>query len=329
MPAPSRRAAKYGDGAVIACDGLVRIYKQAELEVVALQGLDLLVDGGEMIAIVGASGSGKSTLLNILGGMDVPSAGRAVVAGYDLGRLGNADRTRFRRRVIGFVWQQTGRNLLPYLTAAQNVEMPMILDGRKARRARALELLDLVGLKDRAAHRPDRLSGGEQQRTAIAVALANDPSVVLADEPTGELDSQTSSDVFGLLRRVNRELGTTIVIVTHDAFVSEQVQRTVAIRDGRTSTETLRRTEQTEGGDDRVISEEYAVVDRAGRLQLPRSHVEALELRNRVRLRLEEDHVGVWPDRPAAVPAGRPADADAGRPDPMDAPETADPEAPR
>ena len=145
-----------------------------------------------MIAIVGASGSGKSTLLNILGGMDPPSAGRAVVAGYDLGRLGNAERTRFRRRVIGFVWQQTARNLLPYLTAAQNVEMPMILDGRKGRKARALELLDLVGLKDRATHRPDRLSGGEQQRIAIAVALANDPNVVLADEPTGELDSQTS-----------------------------------------------------------------------------------------------------------------------------------------
>ena len=206
--------------------------------------------------------------------------------------------------MIGFVWQQTGRNLLPYLSAVQNVELPMVLDGRKGRRARALELLDLVGLADRASHRPDRLSGGEQQRTAIAVALANDPNVVLADEPTGELDSQTSSDVFGLLRRVNRELGTTIVIVTHDAFVSEQVQRTVAIRDGRTSTETLRRTEQTEGGDDRVISEEYAVIDRAGRLQLPRTHVEALELHSRVRLRLEEDHVGVWPDKPDERSAG-------------------------
>jgi putative ABC transport system ATP-binding protein len=288
---------RYGDGSVIACDGLVRIYKLADLEVVALQGLDLIVEPGEMVAIVGASGSGKSTLLGILGGMDVPSAGRAVVAGYDLGRLSNAERTRFRRQVIGFVWQQTGRNLLPYLTAAENVELPMVLDGRKARRTRAHELLELVGLGERAGHRPDRLSGGEQQRVAIAVALANDPSVVLADEPTGELDSQTSAEVFGLLRGINRALGTTIVIVTHDAFVSEQVQRTVAIRDGRTSTETLRRTEQTHEGDDRVIAEEYAVLDRAGRLQLPRAHVEALALRNRVRLRLEDDHVGIWPDR--------------------------------
>ncbi len=172
-----------------------------------------------------------------------------------------------------------------------------------------------MGLADRAKHRPDSLSGGEQQRVAIAIALANDPSVVLADEPTGELDSRTSEEVFGLLRRVNAELGTTIVIVTHDAFVSEQVGRTVAIRDGRTSTETFRRTERTDEGHHRVISEEYAVLDRAGRLQLPRSHVEALELQRRVRLRLEEDHVGVWPDRPgengspAGVPAG-PAEDD-------------------
>jgi ABC-type lipoprotein export system ATPase subunit len=325
MPNPPLRSmprVRYGDGAVIACDGLVRIFKLADLEVVALQGLDLLVDGGEMIAIVGASGSGKSTLLAILGGMDVPSAGRAVVAGYDLGRMGNQDRTRFRRRVVGFVWQQTGRNLVPYLSAVENVELPMVLDGRRARRARALELLDVVGLADRARHRPDRLSGGEQQRVSIAVALANDPSVVLADEPTGELDSHTSAEVFGLLRRVNRELGTTIVIVTHDAFVSEQVGRTVAIRDGRTSTETVRRTERTGEGTHRVISEEYAVLDRAGRLQLPRSHVETLELRSRVRLRLEEDHVGIWPDRPAEAPAPNAPDAPAQpvAPDAPDAP---------
>ena len=323
--------ARYGDGSVITCDGLVRIYKLADLEVVALQGLDLLVDGGEMIAIVGASGSGKSTLLAILGGMDVPSAGRAVVAGYDLGRMSGAERTRFRRRVVGFVWQQTGRNLLPYLSAVENVELPMVLDGRKDKRRRARMLLDLVGLDDRASHRPDRLSGGEQQRVAIAVALANDPSVLLADEPTGELDSRTSEEVFGLLRRVNAELGTTIVIVTHDAFVSEQVGRTVAIRDGRTSTETVRRTERTEAGDHQVISEEYAVLDRAGRLQLPRSHVETLELKNRVRLRLEEDHVGVWPDRPngnggvrgaGATPSGEPpAVAPGPEPEPSGAPE--------
>jgi ABC-type lipoprotein export system ATPase subunit len=292
---PARR--RFGDGALIACDNLVRIYKVADLEVVALQGLDLLVEKGEIVAIVGASGSGKSTLLNILGGLDSPSAGRAVVDGHDLGQMGRRERTRYRRRVVGIVWQQTGRNLLPYLSAVENVELPMVLDGARGRRARALELLGLVGLADRAGHRPERLSGGEQQRVAIAVALANRPAVLLADEPTGELDSATSHDVFGLLRRVNAELATTIVVVTHDPLVSEQVKRTVSIRDGRTSTETFRRTEQTEEGDHRVIAEEFAVLDRAGRLQLPRAHVEALELKHRVRLRLEEDHVGVWPDR--------------------------------
>jgi ABC-type lipoprotein export system ATPase subunit len=288
---------RYGEGALISCDNLVKIFKVADLEVVALQGLDLLVNKGEMIAIVGASGSGKSTLMNILGGLEVPSAGRAVVAGYELGLIGRRERTRYRRRVVGFVWQQTARNLLPYLSAVENVELPMVLDGRKGRRERATELLGLVGLPDRLHHRPDRLSGGEQQRVAIAVALANEPEVVLADEPTGELDTATSHDVFELLRRVNEKVGTTIVIVTHDPVVSEQVMRTVAIRDGRTSTETLRRTELGDDGDHRAISEEFAVLDRAGRLQLPKQHIAALELQHRVRLRLEEDHVGVWPDR--------------------------------
>ncbi|HEU4918947.1 MAG TPA: ABC transporter ATP-binding protein [Candidatus Limnocylindrales bacterium] len=295
-PAAHRRP-RYGEGALISCDNLVKIFKIADLEVVALQGLDLLVDKGEMVAIVGASGSGKSTLMNILGGLEVPSAGRAVVGGHDLGQIGRRERTRYRRRVVGFVWQQTARNLLPYLDALENVELPMVLDGRRNRRERATELLGLVGLPDRLHHRPERLSGGEQQRVAIAVALANAPEVVLADEPTGELDTATSHEVFELLRRVNEQLGTTIVIVTHDPVVSEQVQRTVAIRDGRTSTETLRRTELSDDGDHRAISEEFAVLDRAGRLQLPKQHIAALELRNRVRLRLEEDHVGVWPDR--------------------------------
>ena len=288
---------RYGEGALISCDNLVKIFKIADLEVVALQGLDLLVNKGEMIAIVGASGSGKSTLMNILGGLEVPSAGRAIVAGYELGQIGRRERTRYRRKIVGFVWQQTARNLLPYLSAVENVELPMVLDGRGKRRERASELLGLVGLPERLHHRPDRLSGGEQQRVAIAVALANAPEVVLADEPTGELDSATSTEVFGLLRRVNEELGTTIVIVTHDPVVSEQVQRTVAIRDGRTSTETLRRTELGDDGDHTSISEEFAVLDRAGRLQLPKQHIAALELQHRVRLRLEEDHVGVWPDK--------------------------------
>lgn len=284
---------------VIVCDNLVKIYKLADLEVVALQGLDLQVGASEFIAIVGASGSGKSTLLNILGGLDTPSAGNVSVAGYDLLNMTGAARTTYRRRIIGFVWQQTARNLLPYLTAAENVEMPMTLDGGKARyrRHRALELLDLVGLADRHNHKPAELSGGEQQRVAIATAVANSPSVLFADEPTGELDTATSSEIFDVMKKVNEENGVTIVVVTHDPLVAEHVNRTVSIRDGRTSSEVLRRTEISDEGEHRTIAEEFAVLDRVGRLQLPHEYVDALELRRRVRLTLDPDHINVWPDR--------------------------------
>lgn len=316
-PPPPVRRASFGDGTLIVCDNLVRIYKTADLEVVALQGLDLLVDQGEMVAIVGASGSGKSTLMNILGGLDAPTAGHVTVAGHNLSRMSARERTRYRRRTVGFVWQQTARNLLPFLTAAENVALPMTLDGRRDRQARTRSLLSLVGLGERADERPDRLSGGEQQRVAIAVALANEPAVLLADEPTGELDTRTSAEVFALLRAVNAEAGTTIVVVTHDAQVSEQVGRTVLIRDGRTSTETLRWTEHVGEGEHRVVAEEFAVLDRAGRLQLPKSHLEALKLERRVRLRLERDHVGVWPDRPEAQrqASDAPPDGPPGTPD--------------
>jgi putative ABC transport system ATP-binding protein len=299
---------------LILCDGVVKIYKVADLEVVALQGLDLVVDPGEFIAIVGASGSGKSTLLSILGGLDVPSAGRVVVDGHLVGEMGAAERTAYRRKVLGFVWQQTARNLLPYLSARENVELPMLLEGvpKGEREARAASLLELVGLTDRGPHKPGTLSGGEQQRVAIAVALANEPAVILADEPTGELDTATAHEVFELLRDVNERLGVTIVVVTHDPLVSDQVGRTIAIRDGRTSTETLRRRALTEAGDHHVIAEEYAVLDRVGRLQLPRSHVETLNLRRRVRLVLEETHIEIWPDGTDGsadpAPASRAAD---------------------
>jgi len=297
--APTSDRSGPADRQLIVCDNLVKIYKVAELEVVALQGLDLLVAESEFIAIVGASGSGKSTLLNILGGLDAPSAGAVSVAGYDLLNIDNSSRTVYRRRVIGFVWQQTARNLLPYLTARENVEMPMTLDGGKARyrRHRAMELLDQVGLADRHEHTPSQLSGGEQQRVAIATALANSPRVIFADEPTGELDTATSAEIFDVLRRVNEESGVTIVVVTHDPLVAEHVNRTVAIRDGRTSSEVLRRTEIGAGGERRTIAEEFAVLDRVGRLQLPHDYVDALELQRRVRLTLDPDHINVWPDR--------------------------------
>lgn len=290
----------FGVGAAISCDNLVKIYKVADLEVVALQGLDLIVEQGEFIAIVGASGSGKSTLLNILGGLDVPSAGHVSVSGYDLLNMSQKDRTRYRRQVIGFIWQQTARNLLPYLTARENVEMPMILEGtpRAIRHARAMELLELVGLGDRAEHRPEQLSGGEQQRVAIAVALSNAPQVLFADEPTGELDTATSSEVFHVLRDVNQQQQVTVVVVTHDPLVADHVNRTIAIRDGRTSSEVLRRASISEEGEHEMVAEEFAVLDRAGRLQLPETYVDALQLERRVLLTLDPDHINVWPAEP-------------------------------
>jgi ABC-type lipoprotein export system ATPase subunit len=285
----------FGAEAHIMCDNLVRIYKTEGVEVVALQGLDLLVQQGEMVAIVGASGSGKSTLLNILSGLDVPTAGVARVAGADLLAMTSGERLRFRRELVGFIWQQTSRNLLPYLSAAENVELPMRFAGKR-KADRAAELLDLMGVGHCAARRPREMSGGEQQRTAIAVAVANSPGVILADEPTGELDTTTSGEVFDALRLANRELGVTTVIVTHDALVSEQVDRTVAIRDGRTASEVFRRSSVNEHGEEVVHAEEYAVLDRAGRLQLPQDFTGALGMSDRVRLALESDHIGVWPD---------------------------------
>ncbi|MGW1469409.1 ABC transporter ATP-binding protein [Streptomyces sp. NPDC002308] len=290
----------YGHDALIVCDRLVRVFSSDGVEVQALQGLDLLVAEGELMALVGASGSGKSTLMNILAGLDVPTAGSAKAAGCDLLAMGPKERLRYRRDVVGFVWQQTSRNLLPYLTAAQNITLPMQLRGRGKNRERAaraellLEMLEVTECRDR---RPAQMSGGQQQRVAIAVALANNPSVLLADEPTGELDSATGEQVFAAFRRANEELGTTIVIVTHDQAVADEVRRTVAIRDGRTSSEVLRHTEvDAATGQESLVAREYAMLDRAGRLQLPADYTEALGMEHRVMLELERDHIGVWPD---------------------------------
>jgi ABC-type lipoprotein export system ATPase subunit len=234
----------------------------------------------------------------------VPTAGKATVANFDLTSLTAKERTVYRRRIVGFVWQQTSRNLLPYLSAHENVEVPLVLEGMRAadRRQSAGELLALVGMADGRRRRPDQLSGGEQQRTAIAVALANRPKLLLADEPTGELDSEMAAEIFATLRTVNRELGVTVIVLTHDPLVRDQVDRTIAIRDGRTSSEILRRREIDERGEHRVVAEEFAVLDRTGRLQLPSDYVDALELERRVRLALETDHIGVWPDRPRPRP---------------------------
>jgi ABC-type lipoprotein export system ATPase subunit len=273
----------------------VRIYSADGIEVQALQGLDLVISPGELTALVGASGSGKSTLMNILAGLDAPTAGVVRVAGHDLGWMSARQRKLYRRAVVGFIWQQTSRNLLPYLTGLQNVQFPLQLAGasRSVRRSRALELLDVLGVAHCAGRRPDQMSGGEQQRVAIGVALANSPSLLLADEPTGELDTETAASVFGALQTANSELAVTVLVVTHDPEVAGMVRRVIAIRDGRTSTETLRSDSADGSGLGHAV--EYAVLDRLGRLQLPPEMTDALGMRDRVRLEAEPDHIGVWP----------------------------------
>ncbi len=287
------------DGTIV-CEGLVRIFTAQGVEVQALQGLDLRMATGDMVALVGASGSGKSTLLGILAGLDRPTAGSARVAGHDLVTMKGAERLRYRRRSVGFVWQQSARNLLPYLSARENIAIVHQVAHtvpRAERRRTGDELLALLDAGEIADKRPDQMSGGQRQRVAIAVALANRPRVLLADEPTGELDEQTSAEVLAAMETVNRERGVTTLIVTHDAGVTEHVERTVRIRDGRTSTETLRRRGTDEEGRAVRTAEEYAVLDRAGRMQLPADFVSALELRERVRLTLEPDHVRVAPGK--------------------------------
>lgn len=291
---PDARAAH-----IIECDSLVKIYKTPDVEVLALQGLDLTVDYGEMTAIIGNSGSGKSTFLNMLGGLDRPSAGRLLVDGKDLFKLGERELVEYKLRTVGFVWQNNARNLLPYLTATQNVMMPMLFGGEHKRRQRALELLDMVNMSHRKNSRLSALSGGEQQRIAIAIALANHPRLLLADEPTGAVDQKTSSAILDMLRTINRESGLTIVIVTHDQLLAKKVSRVVAIRDGKIASERIMKESYLDRLSDisaltevEEVQDEYAVLDKAGRLQLPADMLKKLGVAgNRVRMELKDGEI--------------------------------------
>jgi putative ABC transport system ATP-binding protein len=275
---------------IVDCRGVFHIYKTSNVEVVALQGLDLRMDEGEMIAVVGRSGSGKTTLLNVLAGMEVPSAGTARVAGFDLTTLTARQKDYYRRATVGYLWQNIQLNLTPELSAVANVELPMLGTGvsPSKRRERSAQLLEALGILHRANHFPSHLSSGEKQRLGLAVALANGPRLLLADEPTGQLDRNTARVVLDDLRTLQRELGTSVLLVTHDHQVERQVDRVIAIRDGRTSTETRWRTEKT--------SNELVIMDRAGRIQIPSAYIEKLGLKDRVRVRVEDDDVIVSRD---------------------------------
>jgi len=269
----------------------------------ALQGLDLTVERGELMGIVGASGSGKSTLLNMLGGLDRPSAGSLFVDGKDMLKFTEKDFIDYKRKTVGFVWQNNARNLIPYLTAQQNVEMPLLLSGFSGRRQRASELLDMVGLSHRKNSRLDQMSGGEQQRVAIAIALSNNPKLLLADEPTGSVDTATAKLILDVFRELNKVMGVTIIIVTHDTKLSAQIDRVVAIRDGKTSSELVRKSsvmksfgQLTEEAAD-AGHEELSVLDRAGRLQIPKEYLEELGLKggDKVRVELEDGRICIYP----------------------------------
>lgn len=289
---------------IVFCENLVKIYKTDETEVLALQGLDLAIEKGELVAVIGASGSGKSTFLNILGGLDKPSAGKIEVDGCDLSKLSNKELLMYKRNTVSFIWQNSARNLLPYLTALENIVLPMEIVGKKPDYNKARELLELVGIGDRADSLLFTLSGGEQQRVAIALALANEPELLLADEPTGAVDNATANLILDLFRKINKELGLTIIIVTHDLKLSAKVDRVIKIRDGRTSTEYLRIDENDrdinfDSNGENATHREYVVVDRVGRLQLPAEVMEKAGISYMSRVKIEFDgqnHIVLIPE---------------------------------
>ena len=273
--------------AMIRAENLVKIYKSSDIEVMALAGLDLTVERGVLMAVIGNSGSGKSTLLNMIGGLDRPTMGHLWVDGKDLFKMNEKELVSYKQETVGFVWQNNARNLLPYLTAVQNIELPMIFEGAPDRHERALELLDLVGMSKYKDRTLKELSGGEQQRIAIAIALANRPKLLLADEPTGSVDVATGSFILQVFRKLNQEQGLTIVIVTHDRLLAKKVNRVVSIRDGKTSSERIMKQSYRErmenlgnlAADDLIrqedeTQEEFTVLDRAGRIQIPREVLE-------------------------------------------------------
>jgi len=215
---------------MISIEKVTKTYVMGEVEVSALRGVDLTIDDGEMVAIMGTSGSGKSTLMNIIGCLDVPSSGLYVLDGQEVGQLSDDRLAEIRSQKIGFVFQTY--NLLPRATALANVELPLLYGDGTDKRNRALEALHRVGLSDRVSHKPGELSGGQQQRVAIARALVNRPAILLADEPTGNLDSKSSSEIISLLQTLNRDEGLTVVVVTHEADIAAHTQRIVSMLDG-------------------------------------------------------------------------------------------------
>lgn len=284
--------------AMVQAEGLVKIYKTKETEVMALQGLDLTIERGELTAIIGNSGSGKSTFLNMIGGLDRPTVGSLQVCGKNLFTMTEKELVLYKRNMVGFVWQNNGRNLLPYLSAVENVMLPMYLSSVRNKREKAMELLERVGMAHKKNSRLQMLSGGEQQRIAIAIALANSPQLLLADEPTGSVDTKTADYIFDVFTELNKE-GQTILIVTHDVALSRKVKRVVAIRDGKISSERVLKEKYADRLKESNIDwhteetqEEFAIVDKAGRVQIPSELLKEIGLQdNKVSVTVKDGQV--------------------------------------
>lgn len=283
---------------MIKAEGLVKIYKTKETEVLALQGLDLDVKTGEFTAMIGNSGSGKSTFLNMIGGLDRPSAGKLFVDNKNLFTMSEKELVAYKRDTVGFVWQNNGRNMLPYLTALENIMLPMNISNVKHKKDKALELLERVGLSNKKHSKMNMLSGGEQQRIAIAIALANSPKLLLADEPTGSVDVNTANYIFDIFTELNNS-GQTILIVTHDMALSKKVNRVVAIRDGKISSERIlkekfvdRVKESDINWREEETQEEFAILDKANRVQLPQELLKELNLAdNKVKVSIKDKEI--------------------------------------
>ena len=290
------------DENILVCDGLVKIYKTKDLEVLALQGLELEVKKGEMVAIIGKSGSGKSTLLNMIGGLEKPTTGKLYVDGHDLFAMSEKGLVNYRKNTVGFVWQNSSQNLFPYLTSLQNVEAPLYFEkiSEKERKERALGLLKLIGIDHKADSYPSQMSGGEQQRVAIAVALAHNPKILLADEPTGAVDSKTSNMIQDIFRKINEEIGITIIIVTHDLSLANKVSRVIMISDGKISTEKIMKEKYRQQLDNMTTEslaeveshEEYSILDKARRVQISQDALDMAGIdSNKVRVEVKDGKI--------------------------------------
>lgn len=295
--------ATYYTEPIIECENVIKIYapkntnKSKDLETIALQGVNLQIYRGEVVGIVGESGSGKSTLLSLLGQNASPTAGKVIITGRNTSIMEDTERNRLRLKTIGRIWQQPSKNLVPYLSAVENVQLAIKFsnEGKNEQRKRAEELIALVGLSHRASHLPVELSGGEQQRVAIAIAMANRPKIILADEPTGELDTETAVDIYYQLDRIRKEFGTTVLIVSHDSDIHNYVDRILNVSDGIITDK-----ENPDATSNRLVPVQekhdfFCDVDADGHIELPQTFFDHVGSVRKFRISIQDNALTMTP----------------------------------